>query len=380
MADGNPQPGDKARHPGGVQQPQVHRLVTEHRSQEAQRRDNGGRVQGVARHAATRQLREDARRFAVAGQGIQHTRRGVHPRVTRRQNGRQDNGVHDRRRRQQTGVLEDQRERADGDIFNVVAQQARIGIWNDQADNQDREDVKQQDTPEDLAHRARNVLLRVLRLTGGNTDKLGALEGEADNHRHADHRREAAGKRRIRDPPVAPAGRLRPFEDADNHHHADDDKDNDGGHFDQREPVFRLAKAAHRDPVQQEHNAEEQGAPNPARGVREPVAHHQLRGHQINGDRYRPVVPVVPAQREAKALFNIILPVGGEGTGHRHKRRQFAQAGHQEIDHQTDQNIRQQRPAGTCLRNRCARGNKKTRTDGTADGDHGQVARLQFTT
>ncbi len=133
-------------------------------------------------------------------------------------------------------------ERADGDILHIIAQQTRIGIRNDQADNQDREDVKQQDTPEDLAHRARNVLLRIFRFTGSDADKLGALEREADNHRHANHRRETAGERRIRDPPVAPAGWLRPFEDADNHHHADDDKDNDGGHFYQREPVFRLAK------------------------------------------------------------------------------------------------------------------------------------------
>ena len=276
MADRNTQPGDKARHPGGVQQPQVHRLVAKHGSQEAQRRDHGGRVQRVTRHAATRQLRENARRFTVAGQGVQHTRGGVHPGVPRRQHGSQDNGVHDCRRRQQTSMLEHQGERADGDILHIVAQQTRIGIRNDQADNQDREDVKQQDTPEDLAHRARNVLLRIFRFTGSDADKLGALEREADNHRHANHRRETAGERRIRDPPVAPAGWLRPFEDADNQHHADDDKDNDGGYLYQREPVFRLAKAAHRDPVQQEHDAEEQGAPDPARSVGEPVAHHQL--------------------------------------------------------------------------------------------------------
>ncbi len=30
MANGNPQPGDEARHTGGVQQPQIDRLVAEH--------------------------------------------------------------------------------------------------------------------------------------------------------------------------------------------------------------------------------------------------------------------------------------------------------------------------------------------------------------
>ena len=37
---------------------------------------------------------------------------------------------------------------------------------------------------------------------------------------------------------------------------------------------------------------------------------YQLRGDQVNGDRYRPVVPVVPAQREAEAFFNVFLTVG----------------------------------------------------------------------
>ena len=380
MADRNTQPGDKARHPGGVQQPQVHRLVAKHGSQEAQRRDHGGRVQRVTRHAATRQLRENARRFTVAGQGVQHTRGGVHPGVPRRQHGSQDNGVHDRRRRQQTGMLEHQGERADGDILHIVAQQTRIGIRNDQADNQDREDVKQQDTPEDLAHRARNVLLRIFRFTGSDADKLGALEREADNHRHANHRREAPGKRRIAYCPVTPARRFGPFENTNDHRHTDDDKDDDGCHFDQREPVFRFAETAHGDVVQQEDDGQEQGAPDPARRIWEPPVHHQLCGDKVNGDGDRPVVPVVPAQREAEAFFNIFLTVGRERTGYRHVRGQFAETGHQEVHHQANQDIREKCPTRAGCRNRCARGNEKTCTDGAANGDHRQVTRLEFTT
>src|SRR4051794_14572110 len=34
----------------------------------------------------------------------------------------------------------------------------------------------------------------------------------------------------------------------------------------------------------------------------EPVLHHQLRGRQFDGDGHGPVVPIVPAQREAEAL------------------------------------------------------------------------------
>ena len=276
-------------------------------------------------------------------------------------------------------MLEHQGERADGNVFHVVTQQTWIGIRNDQTDNQNREDIEQQDTPEHLAHRTRNILFRIFGFARGNTNKLGALEREADDHRHAYHRGETTGKRRVIDGPVAPARRLRAFKDTDDHHHADNNKDDNGGHFDQREPVFRFAKAFNRDPVQQEHNTEEQGAPDPTRRIREPVAHYQLRRHEVNGDGHRPVIPVVPAQREAKALFDIILTIGRKGTRYRHIRRQFAQAGHQEIDHQTDQNIGKQCAAGACLRNSCTRCNEKTCTDGTANSDHGQVARLQFT-
>ncbi len=108
-------------------------------------------------------------------------------------------------------MLEHQGERADADVFHVIAQQARIGVRNDQADDQNGEDIEQQNTPEHLTHRARDVFTRVLRFAGRDADKLGALEREADDHRHANHRREAAGERRVPYRPVLPAGVLAAF-------------------------------------------------------------------------------------------------------------------------------------------------------------------------
>ena len=161
MANGNPQPGNKARHPGGVKQPQVHRLVAKHRGQEAQTGNHRCGVQCVARYAATGQFREDTRRFTVTCQRVEHTGGRVHSGITGRKYGGQNNGVHHCRGRKQTGMLEDQRERANANVFDVITQQAWIGVRNDQADNQDREHIEQQDTPEDLTNRARNILLRV---------------------------------------------------------------------------------------------------------------------------------------------------------------------------------------------------------------------------
>ncbi|MNZ95335.1 hypothetical protein D3C78_1144810 [compost metagenome] len=236
-------------------------------------------------------------------------------------------------------MLEDQRERADADIFHIVTQQARVGVRNDQADNQDREYVEQQNTPEHLTHCARNVLLRVFRFTGSDTNQFRSLEGETNNHRHANHGRKSPGKRRLANFPVAPARRFRPFKDAHNHRHADNDEDNHGRHFDQGEPVFCLTKTTYGDVVQQENHRQEDGAPDPARRVREPPVHHQLRGHEVNSDSHRPVVPVVPAQRETEAFFYVFLTVSRKGAGDRHVCRQFAQAGHQEVHHQANQHI-----------------------------------------
>ncbi len=153
-------------------------------------------------------------------------------------------------------MLEHRGERADGDILHIVAQQTRIGIRNDQADNQDREDVKQQDTPEDW-RTARGMFF------SGFSDSPAAMPISSVPRNEKPtiiatpiiaEKPPANGASAI---PSCSSRLAAPFEDADNHHHADDDKDNDGGYLYQREPVFRLAKAAHRDPVQQEHDAEE---------------------------------------------------------------------------------------------------------------------------
>lgn len=75
---------------------------------------------------------------------------------------------------------------------------------------------------------------------------------------------EATGERRVPYRPVLPAGVLAALQNADDHQHADGDEDNHGADLDQREPVFRLAEPFHRNVVQQEHQAEEQRAPDPA--------------------------------------------------------------------------------------------------------------------
>ncbi|MCY1406191.1 hypothetical protein D9M71_214500 [compost metagenome] len=55
-------------------------------------------------------------------------------------------------------------------------------------------------------------------------------------------------------------------------------------------------------------------------------------------------------------------------------RGHFAEAGHQEVDHQADQRIGQQRTAGTRGGHGGAGRDEQAGADGAADGDHVQVA------
>ena len=382
MADRDAQPGDEARHAREVQQPDVDDLGTGQIGGKAQRRHHGGGQQRVDRHAAGGDTREDARRHAPAGQRVEHAGGGIHAGVAGREHRGEHDGIHQRRSRQQAGPLEHQRERTDADIAHLVAQQARVGIGDEQADDEDGQDVEEQDPPEDLPHGARDVSARIGRFTRSDADQLGALEGEADDHRHTDEGGKAPRKRRLADRPVGQVlgegmGALAAMQDADDHHQAHGDEDDDGDDLDGGEPVLGLAKALHRNDVQQEHDAKEERAPEHARHLGHPVAHDQLGRHQVHRDGNGPVVPVVPAQREAEAFIHITGAIGGKRAGDRHVGGQFAQAGHQEVDHQADEAVGQQRPAGAGLRDGGPRGHEQTGADGAADGDHRQVARLE---
>ena len=129
--------------------------------------------------------------------------------------------------------------------------------------------------------------------------------------------------------------------------------------------------------VQAEGQRQEGHAPDPSGRIREPVGHDQLRRHHVHGHHGGPAEPEGPAQREAEARIHVARGIGAEGAGHRHEGGQFAQAGHDEIDHQADHQVDQQRAAGTGLGDRRAGGDEQARADGAAKRDHGQVARLE---
>ena len=278
-------------------------------------------------------------------------------------------------------MLEHEREWAHRHVAHVVLEQLRIGVGNQQADDQNREHIEQQNAPEHLAHGLGDVLGRVFGFTGGDADQLRALKRKAHDHRHADQRGKAARERRIA---IGEVGDIAPetlgraaLENAEHHQQTDADEHQHGHDLDGGEPEFRLAETACGQRVQPDHQCQKQRAPEHAVHIGEPVGHDELCGHEVDGDGHRPVVPVVPAEREAESGVHVLGSVGGERAGDGKVRRHLAQAGHQEIHHQPDHHVGQQRAAGTGLRDGCARGDEQAGADGAANGDHGHVSRLE---
>ena len=180
MADGDAEPGDEAAHARGVEQPEVDGLVVKEGRQEAQARDRRRGEERVARDAGGGELAEDLRGRTLVREHEEHARGGVEAGVARREHRGEDHGVHECGGREQARVLEDEREGAYGDVGHVVPEKARVGVRNDQADDEDREDVEEQDSPEDLSDGLGNVLLGMLGFASGDADELGSLEGECN--------------------------------------------------------------------------------------------------------------------------------------------------------------------------------------------------------
>ncbi|MNQ75861.1 hypothetical protein D3C85_906680 [compost metagenome] len=374
MADGNAQPGDETQHARRIQQPDIDLTRAEDERQKARGSDNGSRQQRPERCARFAHSGKDGGCLAFDRQAVKHARGGVHPGVARGQHRGQDHGVHYRSGAEHFGPFENQGERADGDIGQAILQQTRVGIRNQQPDHHDGQNVEQQDAPEDLTNRTRDVLARILGFTRCDADELGTLEGEADDHGHADQGGGSAHNGAIADRPKLGAGLFATGDDAKQHQDAYDDEQHDGDDLDQCEPVFRFAEEPDRRQVEPGDDRQEHCAPDKTGRIGKPVGHDDLCRHQVHRDGYRPGIPVVPAKRETEAFVDISRGIGGERAANRHAGRQFAQAGHQEVHHQADDDEGQQRPARTGLRDGRAGGDEQPGADGAANGDHVQVA------
>ena len=137
MADGDAYPGDETGHAADVDQPVIGFAFADEGRQESGQAEDDRSEQGIRRDAALVQLEEAFRSLSRFSHGVEHTRRNVEARVAGRQDGGQDDGVHGGSGCGQAEAFKDQRERADGDVFDVRVEQVRVRIGDEETDDRE---------------------------------------------------------------------------------------------------------------------------------------------------------------------------------------------------------------------------------------------------
>ncbi len=367
-------PRDEPRETGGSDEPAIG-VGREQAQPVAAERDEGRQQQRRHRYGTAVGLEQEAGRHTLLRHRVEHAGRDVETGRAGRQDGGENDRVHDARRTDHADLLEDQRERRRLDVAVSGIDEARVGVRQQEADDDERADVEDEDAEEHGADGLRDRLLGLVGLTGGDTDHLGALEAESGDHEDGDDAREPADERRLAGGPVLRAGRLR--HDAEDHEDADGEEHEDGDDLDRGEQELALAEGANTDRVDGEQDGEEDERDETLVDVRRPVVDDGARRRDLRRDRDRPVEPVVPALREAEAAADESGAVRLERVGERQIRRHLAEALHEQPHHEPDDAVRDERAAGARLVDRTGGGEEQARPDGAADGDHVEVARIE---
>ncbi|KFY08314.1 hypothetical protein V492_06342, partial [Pseudogymnoascus sp. VKM F-4246] len=145
---------------------------------EGEEAEGQGEGHGDPRAAVLVDLLEDAGGHAVQGEGLQCARGTEGGGVGDGDDGEGDDGVHDGGEGLDVGLLEGADE---GGVLGVGAGRMGqvVGVTvDDQAEDEERDDVEERHTPEDLLGGLWQGLARVVGLGGGKSDELGSSEGE----------------------------------------------------------------------------------------------------------------------------------------------------------------------------------------------------------
>ena len=280
---------------------------------------------------------ELARNHTLLRERPHHARAHVQAGIRGGQHRREHHEIHDVAGERHADRLEHEHERARVDARLVPRNQRRHD--GDRADEEDRQ------TQHGGVHGLRNRLGRVLRLARRDADHFGAGEGEHDRQQRGENRQHAVGQPAVA-VEVLEHGRVVIAGDRNRAEHgqqANDDERDDGEHLDGREPEFRFAVQAHRQDVEQEHDHDERGRPDPCGRMREPALHQQARGGEFGGERHRPIQPVEHGDGERGAGADETLRIQVEAAGVRHGHRQLAEAQHDEVDEQRTDGVRDDR-------------------------------------
>lgn len=190
-------------------------------------------------------------------------------------------------------------------------QEVRVRIGEQETNYDHRADVEEQDTPEYIVDGFWYSLMRVFALAGCDADELSALKGECCNHRNCDDRAGTANEWRIASCPVAGTRRAA-TDDARDQQYAEYEEQQHHADLDAGKDILTFAIRARRQIVQDEQYHDKDTAPDDSRDVWKPEFHDEGAGDDFDGQRDRPVQPVVPADRKAHRRIDETAGIGAE--------------------------------------------------------------------
>lgn len=236
--DADRDPRQLVRHADDVLQPGPQLARADEGGAEEQARDEARGEHGDPGDLEPREASEHSRGMAVCAEGEEQPRPGEEGVVAGRDDAREDDGVDEG-----AGDLGPGHGEGDGERRGVrgLCVEAWVVVGDVEADHQRRQDVEEQDAPEDVLDDPRQHTRRVARLARRDGDGLGPAVGEGRRHEDGGETADATDKGRVTNVPVpaTDVSVVRVTPDIDGY--AQDDEYNDGHDLEQAEPVLELA-------------------------------------------------------------------------------------------------------------------------------------------
>jgi hypothetical protein len=158
-----------------------------------------------------------------------------------------------------------------------------------------------------------------------------------------------------------------------------DDEGNNGDDLDRGEPEFTLAKDTRAHKVDDANERKADGNPKCVRVLSCPEIDKNSRGDKLDGENDDPVVPVVPAHGESQGLVDEALSQLDVATGNGEISHHLTERDHDQEANETDSAVTEEETERATVAEGTTGTEEETCTDDTADGNHGNVSRLEAT-
>ncbi|GKT46287.1 uncharacterized protein ColSpa_06468 [Colletotrichum spaethianum] len=345
---------------------------------EGQQREEGREAESVDRDATLVGALEDGGGRAIRRQSVEGTAGDVQIRVGRGEDEDADAGVDDVGDDLDTCKLgSDDERRSGGTGLGLVGEsEVRGVVGNQHADEKNTQAVEEQDTVEGQLDRTGDGLAGVLGFGDSDTDKLSAQVGEGG----VDHARpETEETARIASVDVLPEGTEGILAEVHNslaeafavvvgttakgQDEREEDDANDGDDLEAGKPELKLAEELDAKVVDCDDDDKEDGDEDT----------------RVHSFAVYPELDDEGSGPKRKTKRGIAEPRGvtgetrrdGEPSGH------LTETSHNKEDDETDESVRDEDGAGAGLGEGLAGSDDETGTDGTTDGNHGDVAGLE---